>query len=293
MAPPVAVETVDDQVVLTPEIEGTRSRWPRRRLWRVLIGIGMVLLLVIVAAVLWFVLGRDPARQLGDDQALTDFRASGGAASDAAGRPAAGVYAATASGKESIGLPGFDESLGPNAPVTVTHGDGGCYTYRADFNSHHWRSWTFCPTETATFSVTRMEGWTARKAPGLDIATLATYTCVRPLDFLWPGAAIGDTRTGACTGTSDMDDSVTADAGSIEVLDVKAMTVKGESVDVIHVRSTETYSQAQAGSEVDEWWLDAKTGLPVKVVVDASFTGGPSDYSETPNLELSTLTPAT
>ena len=293
MAPHVAVEEGDDQLVLTPEPEGPRSRRPRRRLWKVLIGIGVVLLLLIVSAALWFFLGRDQARQLGDNEALTDFRASGGASSDSTGRPAAGVYAATASGNESIGLPGFDESLGPNAPVTVTQGRGGCYTYRADFNSHHWRSWTFCPTETATFSLTHLESWTARKAPGLDIATLTTYTCEHPLDFLWQGAAIGDTRTGTCTGTSDMDHSVTADAGSIKVLDAGNITVDAKRVDVIHLRTTDTFSRAQTGSEVDEWWLDASTALPVKIVVDASLKGGPSDYSETVNLELSTLTPAT
>jgi len=213
--------------------------------------------------------------------------------SDTSGRPAAGVYPATAAGTESIGLPGFDEELGPNSPVTVTHGDGGCHTYRTDFNSHHWRSWTFCPTESAAFSLTQLESFTARKAPGLDIAALSTYTCESPLDFLWQGAAVGDTRTGACTGTSDIDDSVTADAGSIEVLELTSRTVGDETVDVIRLRTTDTFSGSQTGSEVNEWWIDAATGLPVRIVVDAKLSGGPSDYTETADLELTSLTPAT
>ena len=293
MAPPVAVDLLDEQPALATEPEGPGVRRPRRRFRRVVIGIGVVVLLLLVAAALWFFLGRDEARQLGNDQAVADFRANGGASSDSAGRPAAGVYAATASGKESIGLPGFDENLGPNAPVTVTHGAGGCYTYRADFNSHHWRSWAFCPTETATFSLTKEESWTARKAPALDIATLATYACGRPLDFLWKGVTVGETRSGACTGTSDIDHSVTADAASIEVLDVGTISVGGKRTDVVHVRTTEICSRAQTGSEVDEWWLDATTGLPVKLLVNSSLTGGPSDYAETPHLQLTTTTPAT
>ena len=36
----------------------------------------------------------------------------------------------------------------------MTHGDGGCFTYRADLNNHHWRSWTFCPASGATFALT-------------------------------------------------------------------------------------------------------------------------------------------
>ena len=201
--------------------------------------------------------------------------------------------AATASGRESIGLPGFDEDLGPNAPVTVTHGDDGCFTYRADYNSHHWRSWTFCPTATATFALTGLDSWTERDAPGLDIATLSTYECDEPLDFLWAGATIGETRVGACTGVSDIDGAITEDAGRIEVLDLGTMEVGGERVDVVHVRTTDTFSRAQTGSEVDEWWLDATTGLPLKIVVDATLKGGPSDYSETSTLQLSTLRPAT
>jgi len=291
MAPHPAAGLADDQAA--PATGPDAPRAPRRRLWKVLIGIGVGLLVLVVLALLWFFLGRDKARPLGQEEALTIFRAGDGGSSDSAGRPPAGVYAATGTGTESVGLPGFDEPLGPDTPVTVTHGDGGCFTYRIDSNSHHWRSWTFCPTETATFSLAGMEGWTARKAPGLDIETLVTYTCERPPDFLWTGAATGDTRTGACTGTSDMDDSVTADAVGIEVLDVGTIPVGGRSVDVVHVRSSETFSRDQTGSEVDEWWLDATTGLPVKVLIDARIQGGVSDYTESLALELTTLTPAT
>lgn len=289
MAHHVADRT-DEQDPTAPESEEPRQRRPR---WKVVAGIGAVVLLLIVAAGLWFFLGRDKAEQLTTDDALTDFRGSGGTSEDAGGRPAAGVYDATASGNESIGLPGFDERLGPNAPVTVTHGGDGCFTYRADFNSHHWRSWTFCPTDTATFALTELDSWTARKAPALDIETLTTYRCEQPLDFLWEGAAAGDTRSGACTGTTDMDDSVTADAGSFEVLDVGAtLTVDGERVTVVHARTSDTFSGDQTGTEVGEWWLDATTGLPVRFAIEAHVKG-PSDYSETPSLELSTLTPAT
>lgn len=264
----------------------------RRRLAIVLAVVGATGGILLLAAS-WFVLSRDQPTELGTDQALDEFRAANASSGEADGRPAAGVYAATATGVESIGLPGFDEELGPNAPVTVTHGDAGCFTYRADFNSHHWRSWTFCPTATASFAMTTSDAWTARKAPGLDIATLATYDCKEPVGFLWSGAAVGDTRSGACTGVNDVDDAVTEDAATVEVLGTDTLTVGGDQVDVVHVRSTEIFSGDQTGREIDEWWLDASTGLPVRVVVDSQLTGGLSDYAETADLTLSTLRPST
>jgi len=175
----------------------------------------------------------------------------------------------------------------------VTHGEDGCFSYKADLNSHHWRSWTFCPSDTATYSLTTLESFTARKAPGLDIATLTTYECDQPLDIFWDRATVGQTRAGACTGTSDTDDGVTEDAGTVEVLEIGEVTVDGERVTAVRVRTSDRFSGAQSGTEVGEWWLDADTGLPLSVDIEASLTGGPSDYAETIRLALSTLTPAT
>ena len=292
MNPNAVLDTVEQGAPATHDAGGRPPGRRRSTKRAVLIALGIVVVLAVVGALVFF-FGRDRAEELTDDQALADFRAQAGEVSADDQRPAPGIYAATASGTESIGLPGFDEELGPNAPVTLTHGDGGCFTYRADLNSHHWRSWTYCPTGTATYALTRLDTFTARKAPGLDIATLTSYECDQPLDVFWEGAAAGDTRTGACTGTSDSDDSVTDDAATVEVLGTGTLTFDGTTVDVVHLRTSDEFSGDQTGTEVGEWWLDAATGLPVKAEIEASLTGGPSDYSETIRLDLSTLTPAT
>ncbi|MEZ5267904.1 MAG: hypothetical protein R2789_04800 [Microthrixaceae bacterium] len=235
--------------------------------------------------------GTAPSK-LTQDDALAGFRDSAAEVNDDEGLPAAGVYAATASGTESIGLPDSTRRSDPT-PVTVTH-DDDCFTYRADFNSHHWRAWTFCPTDSATFALEGLESWTARKAPALDIETLSTYVCDTPLGFMWDGMADGDTRSGSCTGTSDADDSVTDDAGEVEVLATGGTTtIDGQDVETVQIRLTDNLSGDQTGSEVGTWTLDATTGLPLAISTEASLSGGLSDYSEQIDLELDTLTPAT
>ena len=293
MASHVVDEVQPDGPDTAADPDGSGSDRPRRRLRTVLIVVGVVLVVVVAAGVAWFVFGREQAEQLSDDQALLEFRAASGASGDAEGRAAAGVYPATASGNESIGVPGFDERLGPNAPMTLTYGEDGCFTSRVDFNSHHWRSWTYCPSPTATFALIGLETWTQRKAPGLDLTTLSTYTCDEPLDVLWPDAASGETRSGSCTGMSDLDDAVTADSASAEVVGTETLVIDGERVDVVRVRTTDDFSDAQTGRESGDWWFDVLTGLPVRFAVDAELSGSSGDYAEDFEVELTSLRPAT
>lgn len=261
-----------------------------------LIIVAVILLAVILAAAAWFILGRESAREVGSDDAVAAFRAENDPSATTTGRgiPKAGVYEATVSGTESIGLPGFDENFGPTAPVTVTHANNGCFVYRVDLNNHHWRSWTLCPTATARWGITQLDGWTARNAPGFDLSTFNTYVCHPPTDVLWDNPTPGDPeRTGACTGTSDLDDAVTADAVRVEVIGRESLTIGGAEVATIQIRTTDTFSSAQTGNEVANWWFDVDRGLPVRLRFDANLTGSHGDYRERADLTLTTMKPAT
>lgn len=270
---------------------------PRGRVGKLLaVALGVVVALVVLAAVVFFV-GREKATELSDDEAVTQFRATNAGTSASAepepGRPVAGVYSASATGTESLGLPGFDVDLGPNAPVTVTHLDEGCFTFRVDFNSQHWRSWTFCSSDTAAQSLVELQSWTARRAPGLDLETLTTYTCERPVDLRWDGAAPGETRTGACAGRSDVEEGVTSDRAEVEASGRSVVTVAGEDVQVDVVKVSNAFSGAQTGYESGQWWFDADTGLPLRVAIEAELGGGAGSYSERFDLELTAVEPAT
>jgi len=289
--------TTDAPAAAEPPERPPTPKRRRRTLWRVLIGLGIVVVVLVAVAVGWFVFGRDQAHQRSTDDVVEDLRRSGATSLDADGRPPFGVYSAVATGTEGVGVPGLDESLGPNAPVTVTHGDGGCFTYRVDFNTHHWRTWTFCPSDGATFALVNAVTSTTRNVPGIDFGSVNTYVCDTPVAYLWPDPEVGQVRSGSCTGTSDTIGGLTSDAGQVEVLDLDTVTIDGTDLPAVHLRSTDTFGDAQTGTEVDEWWLDARTGLPLRLAIDANVQSdtpvGKADYTEKGQLELTTLTPTT
>lgn len=274
---------------------------PRRRRGRLVavVAASVVVVLALVGA-LWFMVGRDKARARSTDEAVATFRTAGGSADPAGSpvrRPDAGVYAAAASGSESVGIAGLDESFGAVAPVTITQGENGCFTYRADLNTHHWRSWTYCPTATASFALTGTQSSTLRKFPGLDFGSVNSYTCDRPLPAVWPGAAVGDRLEGSCTGTSDTIAGVTTDAGTVEVVEFGTRRVGDTDVPAVHIRTADTFGGAQSGSETADLWLATDTGLPLAISFDTRVKSetpvGTADYIDVGRLELTTLTPTT
>lgn len=269
----------------------------RRRLPLALAVVAGVLVVIVVAGVVWFVAGRDRARARSTDEAVETFRNANTAPSTdpVARRPAAGVYTATASGSESVGIAGLDESLGPEAPVTVTHGSGECFTYRADLNTHHWRSWTYCPTADGGSSLAGTASSTLRKFPGLDFGSVNTYTCDRPLPARWSAQAAGDRRDGTCTGTSDTIEGVTSDAGTVEVIEVGSYRVGATDVPAVHLRTTDTFGGAQTGTETAELWIATDTGLPLSITFDTQVKSdtplGTADYVDRGRVDLTALTP--
>jgi len=275
------------------------ERGRRRGRLIVLVAAGVVVVLALAGA-LWFMVGRDRARARSTDEAVETFRTAGtpGTLADpAARRPDAGVYPATASGSESVGIAGLDESFGAVAPVTVTHAENGCFTYRADLNTHHWRSWTYCPTATASFALSGTQSSTLRKFPGLDFGSVNSYTCERPLPAVWPGAVVGDHRDGSCTGTSDTIAGVTTDAGTVDVVELGTRRVGDTEVAAVHIRTADTFGEAQSGTETADLWLAADTGLPLLISFDTKVKSdtplGTADYVDQGRIELTTLAPTT
>ena len=151
-------------------------------------------------------------------------------------------------------------------------------------------------------AATRMPCWKAlAKSPWLAATraknTEPTAAMPTAAPIRWPTCSSPPAVPARCTGTSDTIDGVTADAVSLEVLEVGTVEVAGSQVAAVKVRTTDTFTDAQRGTEVDEWWVDATTGLPLHLAIDSKITSdtpvGTADYTEHGTLELTTLQPAT
>ena len=149
----------------------------------------------------------------------------------------------------------------------------------------------------ADFALTNAVSATERKFPGLDFGSVNTFTCQQQPAYLWPDQAPGERREGSCTGTSDTIAGTTTDAATVEVLARSTIAVGGPDAAVVHLRTTDTFGEAQSGTEIDEWWIDDRTGLPLKLVFDVNTKSdtpvGPADYVDRGTLELTSLEPAT
>ena len=99
-----------------------------------------------------------------------------------------------------------------------------------------------------------------------------------------------------CIGTSTQINGEVVIAGSYRSLGESTVVIAGHNVRAVHFLQQWILSGALVGTERDEVWFDAATGLPlenhrsIRVRTDTPF--GSSTYTETGEFELRSLTPA-
>lgn len=259
---------------------------------------------VMVAAGLVMVFGGERPLPRSGDEALDRFRGeptTAPASGAASGRgapvaPAAGVYAYRGSGSESTSLPPLVEQEGPEMPATVVAGADGCWTFRIDYNTHHWQQWDLCPGDDGWVN-TGGETFARRDFVTFQVDNLSTFSCPEPPPFLLRRAAAGTAVPGSCSGTNSVVPGETTVAGSTTVIAEETLVIGGAEVRARHVLIDHTVSGAQRGSSVAHWWFDADTGLPlrnersVRIETDTPF--GSISYTEDASFELSDLAPTT
>jgi hypothetical protein len=268
---------------------GTRH-WLR---WTI-VGVG-ALFVVIVGVVAGRYLFRSHPGAKTINQALTQFRRSGsaGAGASSGELPKPGVYAMTGAGSERISFPPNSQSDGATMPVSVQLLGGSCFRWRVDFNEAYWQDEDLCHDgqDLLVRGFRNDQRW---DFGNLTIDNTAQFTCDPPQRFPLTGPA-GTAAIGRCSGGNTADGGKTVITSSQEIVGHATMRVGTTSVVTVHLREMDRSSGAQTGDQSTDWWIDVRTGLPVRVVrsyrLNSSSPVGSVTYTEEGHGQLEDMTP--
>ena len=181
-------------------------------------------------------------------------------------------------------------------PGTVELRTKGCWSFRIDYSTNHWQSWTYCPRP-AGFQETMGQVWQRWMVGPLAETNLSTLHCDPGTLALPSVKPDGRSSSARCIGTSTQITGKVVSAGSYRSLGESTVVIGGHNVRAVHFLQQWVLSGAQVGTERDDVWFDAANGLPlenrrsIRVRTDTPF--GSSTYTEAGEFKLQSLTPVT
>jgi hypothetical protein len=272
---------------------------PRRRHRRVRITAAVVAVVAVAGVATFIVLSnRNSARPVSVDEARRRVGAAGYGTDPSATatpfRPAAGIYQYRGEGTEHLDKPPTTQHQGPGIPGTVTHLAGKCWRLRVDYNTNHWQSWDYCPTDSG---LTEHAGSFFQRLDlvVVKVTTSSTYICDPPADTIRVAQHVGDQWTQKCHGTSTSASGDIISAGPYRYLGEEDLDIGGSRVQAFRYHRSRTLTGGQTGTEDGDAWFDAKTGLllrnqrVIKVHSDSAIGG--VTYDEKGSFALTSMTP--
>ena len=253
--------------------------------------LSLVIVLVLVSVVLTL---RGRARPVSISQAISRYHSYPSAKPGT--HPPPGVYSYRGTGTDSLSLPPLSQAEGPTLPGTVEVQADGCWNFRIDYSTNHWQSWTYC-TRPAGLVETGGLVWQRWMIGPVAETNLSTLRCspgavsipsAPGVDKLWPAR---------CTGTSTQIHGTLVSAGTTRLLGQPTLTIAGHRIPSVHIEVQWRLSGPQVGTERDDLWFDAKSGLPLQnrrsINVRTATPFGASTYTEDGEFMLASLTPKT
>jgi hypothetical protein len=247
-----------------------------------IIAAGVVGVVAIAAGAAWLVAFRDTAEPVEVEDAVTSFRGETTAAGESPIR--AGVYVYATDGYEKTdALTGVTHRYPRRSTITVAAADCGVrLTWRVlDGRS---TAWTYCAAD---------DGWELRtqdeRHTFFGRTERTTYEC-KATPILPTEPAVG-----ASWSVSECASGETAETGRMRVVGLPRLVVAGTPVQTVHVRKQTELSGSSRGTSRHDLWLDAKTGLPVRLALVSRTTSdspiGDVRYEEDVTLTLLSLEP--
>ena len=281
---PSAEQSGGDQ----PPAKSHRRRW-------IILGAAAVVAVVggTWFAVRWSQRGADEASVT---EAVEAARAKGNGVevSESLLQPATGVYTYASSGTEKLSLLGTAQDWGATIPGSVVAAGDGCWEHRLDYSTHHWHSQVFCPRGDVLEEVTGIV-FQSFDFVAATVEEKSDFVCDPPGELIRLDADSGDVWEQSCSGHSPERGTSLVSAGTNEFIGEETLSIEGEDVPVLHYLLTREITGDQTGTEINEQWFHAHSGLLVKsrreIEVASPSPIGDIVYTENGELVLTSLTP--
>jgi len=256
-----------------------------------LVLLSLVILFVLVSVVLTLE-GR--GRPVSVNQAISRYHSDPSA--EPGTHPPPGVYSYQGTGTDSLSLPPLSQAEGPTLPGTVDFQADGCWSFRIDYSTNHWQSWTYCARPTGLVETGGMVWQRWMVGPVAEI-NLTTLRCSLALVSIPSAPAVDKVWPARCTGTSTQIHGTLVTVGATRFLGQPILTIAGHKIPSVHIEVQWRLSGPQVGTERDDLWYDAQSGLPLQnrrsIDVRTGTPFGPSTYTENGEFVLRSLTPRT
>ncbi len=238
---------------------------------------GIVLVAAAALVGAWALAFRDTATPASVDDAVARFREQ----AQAADLPIApGVYVYATTGEESISaLGGIRHRYPPQSTITVQ--GGGCgMIVRWDVLETRWNELEVCTDGS-------LGTWQeSHQFVGQD--DRSTWDCA---DAVWlpEDASVGAEQPYVCESAD------TRQEGTTTVVGEEVVPVMGHDVETLHIRLEAEETGESRGSLVEERWLEASSGLPVRITYEVRTANdspiGDVIFEERYTLDLTSLEP--
>lgn len=257
----------------------------QHRFW--VLGVGVTVLLAVVAAGVWLFVLQSPGTQVSLRQALRLYREDqrGRHTGSSAHLPPSGVYRYRTSGGEQLSFGGISRSFPTDTNMIVTKATG-CATMNWEPLEQHTEGLVVCPQKDGALNITSALSY--EQIAGTQ--TTDVIRCPANTYFVPPNLTIGERWRTTCHST----DQTVVFSG--QVVGAPSVDVGGREVPALHTRLTLTFSGSESGTNPNNYWVSVQDGLILRQreTVRLSQSAGPLGsvrYTEQMGITLRSMTP--
>jgi hypothetical protein len=250
------------------------------------LGAGFTVVIVALAAGVWFFLLRNTATPIDLSQALRLYRQgqASGSVSDDSQLPPPGVYRYRTAGGERLNIGGISRTFPSTTDLIVT--DATCSTLTWEPFVQHVEGLVECHQPNSALSISSIPS--SEEIAGIQASS--DIRCPSGSYFVPPDPRPGEKWSATCHAQN------LSVALSGQIIGMSAVVVGGHRVPALRTRLNFTYSGAESGVNPNEYWVLMPEGMILRqseTVAMRQQTGplGSVRYSENLGISLESLTP--